>query len=166
MWHFTFWYPGSMFSIPFSQGLKKIRTSFISLHMASHHNVLRFSSPNLFASAASRWTLIPNSWVLVQYMDVVFAMIRLLLFITKGTHHAKAGSCDIRNSTTYSATCARNDYFMSFRATHVVELSFHWTIIFQPGIFPSLRARTSSNKHVLLLYLISIRNMVNDLIEE
>ena len=121
-----------MFSIPFSQGSKAILTSFISLHMASHHKVSPFSSSNIFASAASRGILIPNLWVLVQYLDLVFAMIRLLFFIKKGTHHANAGSCEIRDSTAYYATCAGNDSFMSFRATHAVEPSFHLTIISQP----------------------------------
>ena len=132
MWHFTCWYPGSMFSIPFSQVSKAIHTSFISLHMASHHKVSPFSSSDLFASAVSRGTLIPNLWFLVQYLDLVFAMIWFLFFVTKGTHHAKAGSCEIRDSTAYSVTFTGNDYFMSFRVTHLVEPSFHCTRISQP----------------------------------
>jgi len=51
-------------------------TFFISLQIASHHNVSPLALSSLFASATDLGTRMPNLWVRTQYFDLTFAIIR------------------------------------------------------------------------------------------
>jgi len=87
-----------------SSSLKAIRTFFISLQIASHHNVSPLAPSSLFASATDLGTRMPNLWVQTQYFDLTFAIIRFRFLRTHDTHHANAGSWEILARTEFSAS--------------------------------------------------------------
>ena len=57
-----------------------------------------------FASSTDLGMQIPNLWVLSQYFDFTLASIRFLFLSTNGTHHANAGSIDMRVARANLAT--------------------------------------------------------------
>ena len=114
-----------MCSTSFSQTSKAGLTFLISLHIVSHHCESPFSWSRHLASLTDLGIQIPNLWVLSQYFDLTFDMIRFLFFNVYGTHQAKAGSMAIFAATVYSAVYTGYDSLRSFSDTQFVLLSFH-----------------------------------------
>ena len=123
--HLICWYPGGICSMSFSQTLKAGLTFLILLHIASYHKVSPFSWSRCLASSTDLGIRIPNLWVLSQYFDFTFDMIRILFFNVYRTHQAKAGSIAIFATTAYSAVCTGHDSLRSFSDPQFVLPSFH-----------------------------------------
>ena len=114
-----------MCSTSFSQTSKAGLTFLISLHIASHHCESPFSWSRHLASLTDLGIRIPNLWVLSQYFDLTFDMIRFLFFNVYRIHQAKTGSMAIFAATAYSAVCTGYDSLRSFSDTQFVLPSFH-----------------------------------------
>ena len=84
-----------------------------------------FSWSRCLASSTDLRIQIPNLWVLSQYFDLTFDMIRFLFFNVYGTHQAKAGSMAIFAAAAYSAVCTGYASLRSFSDTQFVLPSFH-----------------------------------------
>ena len=128
-----------MFSSFPSNTSKAEQTFLISLQMASHQSVSPFCSSIFFASSTDLGMRIPNLWVLSQYLDLTLASIWFLFLSTNGTHHANAGSIDIRVARANMATSTRQDSFISFKDTQFVLPSFHSINSSHPLVVSCLR---------------------------
>ena len=104
MWKSTFLHPGGIFSIVPQNSSNTIFTLRISFRIESHHRVLLLSVSNLRAYLSVFGILIPNLWVMVQYLDLIFATIIFFLLSTWGTHYVSAGSSAIEHNVAYSAS--------------------------------------------------------------
>ena len=90
--------------MPPSNTSKAGLTYFISLQIASHHNVFPQLASICRACITDLGISIPNVCVLSQYFDFVLAMILLCFLRTDDANQANAGSSEIWAEIAYSAT--------------------------------------------------------------
>ena len=110
-----------------------MQTIFISLQIASHQLVLWFAWSICLESSTYLGISTPNLWVLIQYLDFIFAMIWFFFLITKWIYQSKTGRLLMTFWIEYSANWTGYNYFMSLRGLQVVIPYFHWSNI--PHLF-------------------------------
>ena len=139
-WQSTYWNPGGIYILFPSNISNAMWTLFISWRIVDHHKVSLLILSSFIASSTLLGIIIPNLCVRVQYLASTLAIVLVLFLITKGIHHAKAGSSAIYFWIAKSARSTGYDWLMSVIASYVELPSFHCNILSHPFVV-SLRRR-------------------------